>query len=120
MIKKLPKYSVIHEYAEASRKRGCGDQKPRGISEGAQAGALGEITIADKPEKRRFYIADTVGLTSQIAVGMILCVIIGVAGGRALDSRLNTSPLMLIIGILLGAFASYKVLYDIAIKKWMG
>ena len=130
-MKKLPKYSVIHEYAEASRKKSGGGHGPAGhekkdggashepAENGGAPKARGPGAAGGGPARRRFNMADSKGLTSQIAVGMTLCVLIGVAGGRALDARLNTSPILLIIGVLLGVFAAFKTLYDIVIKKWM-
>ena len=145
------KYGVLHEYAEASRRKADGGKKriadaSTGTTDsaadnasdnapgGAPVNAAGNIGSRDRaeentgagispgnPEKRRrFSVADSVGLTSQIAVSTLVCVLIGLLAGRALDARLNTSPILLIIGVILGAVAAFKALYDVAKKKWMG
>ena len=64
-------------------------------------------------------IADALSLVTQLGFSMALCVVLGVLSGRALDRWFGTSPVLLLIGALLGGAASIKVLYDLAIKKWM-
>jgi len=70
-----------------------------------------------KEEKNE--IAAALGLVTQLGVSMFACLFLGVIAGRALDNWLNTSPLFLIILILLGAVAAFKVLYDLIIKRWL-
>ena len=62
---------------------------------------------------------NALALVSQLGLSMAACVILGVLGGRQLDKWLGTSPLLLIIGSFVGAAAAFKVLYDLAVKKWM-
>jgi len=64
-------------------------------------------------------LSDTFGLTSQLGVSMFVCIFLGLLVGKSLDQKLNTSPLMLILCMLLGAGAAFKTIYDILIKKWM-
>ena len=64
-------------------------------------------------------IIEAFGLLTQLGASMFACLFIGVMIGRTLDRRLNTSPALLLVFTLLGAVASFKVLYDLAIKKWM-
>ena len=54
---------------------------------------------------------------SQLGISMSACVAIGIIGGIFLDRRLGTSPLFLILGCLIGTGASFKALYDLAVKK---
>ena len=54
---------------------------------------------------------------SQLGFSMSACVAIGIIGGIFLDRRLGTSPLFLILGCLIGTGASFKALYDLAVKK---
>ena len=71
------------------------------------------------PKEERGEIAAALGLVTQLGVSMFACLFVGVLVGRTLDGWIGTSPLFLIIFMLLGAFASFKVLYDLIIKKWM-
>ena len=70
-------------------------------------------------QKTRREIADAIALSTQLGLGMFACLFVGVVLGNVLDRRLHTSPLLLLLGALLGGAASIKVLYDLAIKKWM-
>jgi F0F1-type ATP synthase assembly protein I len=47
---------------------------------------------------------------------MSVCILIGVLGGAWLDSRLGTSPWLLLLGSLLGAAAAFTVMYDLTVK----
>lgn len=58
-------------------------------------------------------------LFTQLGVSMAACVLVGVLAGKLLDRLFGTSPLLLIICSLIGGAASFKVLYDIAIREWM-
>jgi len=64
-------------------------------------------------------IAAANGLVALIGLSMFACLFIGALIGRTLDRWLNTSPLLIVIFTFLGAIASFKVLYDLVIKKWM-
>jgi len=75
---------------------------------------MGNPSNFTKKEKRQ--ILRAMGLMSQIGVTAVICVLIGVFGGRFLDDRLGTSPWFLIILSLLGAAAAIKAMIDIAKK----
>ena len=45
---------------------------------------------------------ETLAVASQLAVVLAACVLIGIFGGSFLDARLGTSPLLLIVGSVLG------------------
>ena len=63
-------------------------------------------------------LAQAFGLASQLGLSMAICIIIGVLVGQWLDRQLGTTPWMLILGVLFGAASSFKVLYDLVMKKW--
>ena len=62
-------------------------------------------------------IAQAMSFFSQFAIIVIVCVFIGVFLGRFLDGLLGTSPWLLLICSFLGAGASFRVLYDLGMKK---
>ena len=64
-------------------------------------------------------IAGAFGLMTELGVSMFACLFLGILAGKALDAWLGTPPTLLLAGALLGSFAAFKVLYDLAIKKWM-
>lgn len=64
-------------------------------------------------------ILRALGLMTQLGLSMAVSVIIGVMLGHWLDGKLGTSPWLLILGCIIGAAASFKVLYDYVIKEWM-
>jgi len=64
-------------------------------------------------------IGRALGLFAELGFAMAACVIVGVILGKWLDGRLGTSPWLLLLGCFLGAAAAFKVLYDLAIKRWM-
>ena len=71
-----------------------------------------------KPEGYRD-LASAFALITQLGISMATCVFVGVMLGRTLDNLLGTAPFLLLTCALLGAAASFKVLYDMALKKWM-
>jgi len=71
----------------------------------------------NKSEKNKDKIAPAIVLYSQLGLSMSLCVALGIIGGIFLDRRFNTSPLFLFTGCILGAGASFKALYDLAVGK---
>jgi ATP synthase protein I len=58
-----------------------------------------------------------VSFLSQIGVTMISCVFVGVFLGRFLDSRLKTTPWLLLVFSLLGVGAALKSFFDLANGK---
>ena len=72
-----------------------------------------------KPNDHRREIADALSLMTQIGVSMFACVFVGIMLGKTLDQWFGTTPVLLLLGSLLGGIASFKALYDLAIKKWM-
>ena len=51
-------------------------------------------------------------LISQIGLRIAACILIGVLAGRYLDSLMHTTPAMLLFFSLLGAAASFKMIFD--------
>ncbi|MCL2165774.1 MAG: AtpZ/AtpI family protein [Clostridiales bacterium] len=74
---------------------------------------------AEAERKNRREIAGALSLVTQLGLSMFACIFLGVWTGKTLDERLGTTPTLLMVGVLLGAAASFKVLYDLAIKRWM-
>ncbi|MGI6403552.1 MAG: AtpZ/AtpI family protein [Oscillospiraceae bacterium] len=70
-----------------------------------------------KDENRR--IVRALGLMTQLGLTMACCVLIGVLAGRFLDSKLGTSPWLLVLFSLVGGAAAMKVMYDLVIKEEM-
>jgi len=54
------------------------------------------------------WIFKALGLGVQIAFTLLACVLIGLA----LDNWLNTTPWLLILGVILGLVNVFKVLFD--------
>lgn len=63
-------------------------------------------------------IIRALALFTQLGLSMASCVFLGVLAGKFLDSKLGTAPWLLLICSLIGACAAFKVLYDLAIKRW--
>lgn len=56
---------------------------------------------------------------TQLGVSMAACVFVGVVIGKLLDMWLGTSPWLLLVFSVLGGIASFRVMYDLAMKEWM-
>ena len=116
-MKKLPKISVIHEYADISKSATGREREQESAVSTVLRGAQ------DKPDAREgcsFGLAEALGLMSQISISIVFCLFIGIYLGRFLDARLGTTPWLLMAGVFLGVAAAFKMLYDVVIKKWMG
>lgn len=64
-------------------------------------------------------ILRALALLTQLGISMASCVFIGVMAGKLLDQWFGSSPWLLIVFSLIGGAASFKVMYDIVIRKWM-
>lgn len=64
-------------------------------------------------------IIRALALLSQLGLSMAACVFAGVMAGKLLDRWLGTSPWLLIVCSIIGAAASFKVMYDMAIREWL-
>ena len=60
------------------------------------------------------------GRYGNLGFSMAFCVVIGAGLGLFADSKLGTSPWLLIAGCVLGLVSAFKVLYDIATKDGSG
>ena len=69
---------------------------------------------AEEARKQRRETIRGLSMISQISVTMVACVLIGVFLGRFLDSRLGTTPWLLLVCSLLGVAASIKAIYDMS------
>ncbi|MDR1062149.1 MAG: AtpZ/AtpI family protein [Clostridiales bacterium] len=92
--------------------------KPGGGSGGQPAGA--KAGGGGRPPKSAMGrdALHALGLLSQLGISMAACVLIGVLAGSKLDGWLGTSPWLLVLFAFIGAGAAFKVMYDIAIKRW--
>jgi len=70
-----------------------------------------------KKEDDNKQVMKALALFTQLGLSMAACIIGGLLLGRFLDGLLGTSPLLLIIFILVGAVAAIKILYDLS-KDW--
>lgn len=66
-------------------------------------------TDNDEEYKRNFLRA--YGIYGGIGFQLAASVVVGVLFGRYLDEKLETHPLFLIIGVLLGSFAGFYTMY---------
>lgn len=46
-----------------------------------------------------------------------ICIVLGVLGGRWLDNKLHTSPLLVIVGLLLGIIIAFYGLYKMILPN---
>jgi len=58
------------------------------------------------------------GLLAQMGISMAVCVFVGFGIGMLLDRYLGTNPWLMIVFSFIGAGASFKVMFDLAIKEW--
>lgn len=71
----------------------------------------------DKISKQdRKNVMRALGMMTHIGLTMAGCVLGGVLLGLFLDSRLGTSPWLVIVFSLVGCVAAFKALFDIAKK----
>lgn len=68
----------------------------------------------NKKRKNQEYkkIIRLLGLVSHLGYLMLTPILICVIGGAWLDGKLGTSPLILIVGVVLGVCSSFKNLFD--------
>jgi ATP synthase protein I len=65
-----------------------------------------------KEERNR--ILRAAALVTQLAVGMAVCVGVGVFIGILLDNWLGTNPVFILIFVFVGIIAAFKFMYDTA------
>lgn len=63
-------------------------------------------------EKQNQQIKNTLSNMTRLAFSMVLSVFLGFIIGKYLDTKFDSSPTLLIIGIILGVISSFKNLYD--------
>ena len=68
-------------------------------------------------DKQKADLLNALYSISQIGITIIVCVAAGIFIGRALDSRLGTSPWMMLIFIFIGVGAAFKSIVDYAKKE---
>lgn len=72
------------------------------------------MQIQDEKSKRHKNTMRMLSLVTNIGLTTAGCVLIGIFLGRFLDRLLNTSPLFLIVLLLLGVAAAFKNIYDVS------
>jgi ATP synthase protein I len=63
--------------------------------------------VTDSDDKKRVIVGPYMDLGLQLAVAVLL----GTALGYWIDSKLHSSPLFILIGVLLGAVAGFTNIY---------
>ena len=63
-------------------------------------------------------IAYALSLLTQIGITMIVTIGLGIFAGRFLDNWLDSSPIFLIIMIVISVIAAFKNLYLLTAKTW--
>lgn len=69
-------------------------------------------------KKENKKIISSLAAYGQLGVSMAMCVIVGFLTGKFLDNIFSTSPVFLIIFIIIGIIASYQTLFKITKKEW--
>lgn len=69
-------------------------------------------------KKENMKIISSLAIYSQLGVSMVMCVVVGFIVGQFLDKIFSTSPVFLIIFIIIGIIASYRTLFKILKKEW--
>lgn len=72
-----------------------------------------------KKENDNKQIMRALGLFTQLGFTMAACIAVGVFLGKFADSRLGTSPWLLLFFSLIGAVSAFKAFYDMIVKEWM-
>ena len=67
--------------------------------------------------KHRTELLGALSSISQIGITIIVCVAAGIFIGRALDSKLSSSPWMTLIFIFIGVGAAFKSIIDYAKRE---
>ena len=67
------------------------------------------------PSNRKVF--STMGLVTGLGFSAVGSLLVGILGGMFLDSTLHTSPLFLIIGILLGLAAALLGVYRLVMRE---
>jgi len=70
-----------------------------------------------KKGKQRKELTNAFSFFSQVITMMAACVLVGVFLGKFLDDLLGSTPGFLIVFSLLGIAASFKAMFDLAMKK---
>lgn len=74
------------------------------------------MNMNKKKENKK--ILSGLAIYGQLGVSMVMCVVVGFFTGKFLDNFFSTSPVFLIIFIIIGIIASYQTLFKISKKEW--
>ncbi len=89
------------------------DKKEKAKSE--EEGSIKEYLKLKKYDRGK--IASAYALLSQIAIQLLVIMVMMFFLGRWLDQKLGTSPLFLLLCILLGMASAFKSMYDIGMNE---
>ena len=70
--------------------------------------------MPDDRDKRRKQTMRMLSLVTNIGLTTVACVLVGIFLGRFLDRLLGTTPLFLIILLILGIGAAFKNIHDVS------
>lgn len=66
--------------------------------------------------RKKGHMLQNLALISYIGIAMMVPIIAGVAAGRWLDDRFNTSPALLFVFIVFGVLVGARNVYQLATK----
>ena len=69
-------------------------------------------------KQHRKEISYALSLITQIGLNIIVTIGLSLFIGKSLDDWLGTSPLFLLIFIVMGVGAAFKVLFKLTMKDW--
>jgi ATP synthase protein I len=67
------------------------------------------VSEQDKKLQKKIYL--TVADLSTMGIAMVLCIVLGLAGGIYLDNRFDTSPIFTLIALFGGILAGFRIMY---------
>ena len=70
--------------------------------------------MPDDRDKRRKQTMRMLSLVTNIGLTTVACVLVGIFLGRFIDRLLGTTPLFLIILLILGVGAAFKNIHDVS------
>ena len=66
-------------------------------------------TEREDREKKKIYL--TIADLSTMGIAMVLCIVLGLAGGIYLDHRFGTEPVFTLIFLFGGILAGFRIMY---------
>jgi ATP synthase protein I len=69
------------------------------------------VSDQDKQNRESKKIYLTVADLSTMGIAMVLCIVLGLAGGIYLDNKFDTSPIFTLIAVFGGILAGFRIMY---------